>query len=94
MDLDVPQEDSTVAESWTRSVTEPNVSDWACAVDLDDVSLRRKLGDLTRRHENLEMRHRDLREIGVKEAERNYERLKKQAEESAAGMDFLWCCVV
>ncbi|KEY70849.1 hypothetical protein S7711_00694 [Stachybotrys chartarum IBT 7711] len=89
MDLDVPQEDSTVAESWTRSVTEPNVSDWACAVDLDDVSLRRKLGDLTRRHENLEMRHRDLREIGVKEAERNYERLKKQAEESAAASNSL-----
>lgn len=53
--------------------------------DMDDVSIRRRLGELTKKYENLEMRHRDLREVGVKAAERNFERLKKQAEETTAG---------
>jgi hypothetical protein len=51
----------------------------------DDVSLRRRLGDATKRYENLESRHRELREVGIKEAERNVERIKQQAEENATG---------
>lgn len=51
--------------------------------ELNDPSLRRRLGDLTRKYENLEAKYRDLREIGVKEAERNYDKLKKQGEERA-----------
>lgn len=54
-------------------------------IDGDDLSVRRKLGDLTKRYESLEARHKELRDIGVKEAERNYERLKKQSEENTAG---------
>lgn len=57
----------------------------AANVDGDDVSLRRKLGDLSRRYESLEARYRDLRDVGVKEAESNFERLKKQSEENSAG---------
>ncbi|KAL8285915.1 hypothetical protein RB600_010065 [Gaeumannomyces tritici] len=52
-------------------------------MDLDesDSSLRRRLGELTKKHDALEAKYRDLREIGVKEAERTFERLKKQTEE-------------
>ncbi|KAI9888146.1 MAG: hypothetical protein M1823_000081 [Watsoniomyces obsoletus] len=48
-----------------------------------DPTLRRKLGDVTRRYENLENKHRKLREIGIKEAEVNFERLKKQMQEKS-----------
>ncbi|KAI0387608.1 chromosome segregation protein Csm1/Pcs1-domain-containing protein [Hypomontagnella monticulosa] len=51
--------------------------------ELHEPSMRRRVGDLTRKYENLEAKYRDLREIGVKEAERNYDRLKKQSEEKA-----------
>ena len=53
--------------------------------DMSDVSIRRRLGDLTKKYENLQMRHRDLQEVGIREAERNFERLRKQADERAAG---------
>lgn len=57
-----------------------------CATNgLDGILVRRRLGDLTKRYENLEMRHRDLREVGLKAAERNFESLRKQAEENIAG---------
>ncbi|KAI0840842.1 chromosome segregation protein Csm1/Pcs1-domain-containing protein [Hypoxylon sp. FL0890] len=49
--------------------------------ELHEPSMRRRVGDLTRKYESLEAKYRDLREIGVKEAERNYDRLKKQSEE-------------
>lgn len=51
--------------------------------ELNDPSMRRRIGDLTRKYESLEVKYRDLREIGVKEAERNYDKLKKQGEERA-----------
>ncbi|OTB03317.1 hypothetical protein M426DRAFT_321886 [Hypoxylon sp. CI-4A] len=51
--------------------------------ELHDPLMRRRVGDLTRKYENLEAKYRDLREIGVKEAEHNYDRLKKQTEEKA-----------
>ncbi|KAI8630586.1 hypothetical protein F5Y19DRAFT_51264 [Xylariaceae sp. FL1651] len=51
--------------------------------ELHDPSLRRRIGELTRKYESLEAKYRDLREIGVKEAERNFDRLKKQGEERA-----------
>ncbi|OTA90286.1 hypothetical protein M434DRAFT_398065 [Hypoxylon sp. CO27-5] len=49
--------------------------------ELHEPLMRRRVGDLTRKYESLEAKYRDLREIGVKEAERNYDRLKKQSEE-------------
>ncbi|KAI1324971.1 hypothetical protein F5Y16DRAFT_281979 [Xylariaceae sp. FL0255] len=51
--------------------------------ELNDPSLRRRIGEWTRKYEALETRYSDLREIGVKEAERNFDRLKKQSEERA-----------
>ncbi|KAI0433491.1 chromosome segregation protein Csm1/Pcs1-domain-containing protein [Xylaria sp. FL1042] len=51
--------------------------------ELNDPTLRRRIGELTRKHEALEAKYRDLREIGVQEAERNFDRLKKQSEERA-----------
>lgn len=52
----------------------------------DDPELRRKLGELTQKYEALELKYRDLREVAVKEAERNFDRLRKQSEERTAGM--------
>ncbi|KAH8172663.1 chromosome segregation protein csm1/Pcs1 domain-containing protein [Sarocladium implicatum] len=52
--------------------------------DASDATVRRRLGDLTRKYEALETRHRELRQVGVLEAERNFERLQKQADDNAA----------
>ena len=46
----------------------------------NDPALRRKLGEMTKKFDNLEMRYNNLREIGIKEAEGNFERLKAQSE--------------
>ncbi|KAH7375758.1 chromosome segregation protein Csm1/Pcs1-domain-containing protein [Plectosphaerella cucumerina] len=46
-----------------------------------DAQLRRRVGDLTRKCEAWEAKYRELREIGIKEAEANFDRLKRQAEE-------------
>ncbi|KAM0276228.1 hypothetical protein ACHAQH_006951 [Verticillium albo-atrum] len=51
--------------------------------DAGSAQLRRRIGDLNSRCESLETKYRDLREIGVKEAERNFDRLQKQSEERA-----------
>ncbi|MBE3044452.1 hypothetical protein IMZ48_18160 [Candidatus Bathyarchaeota archaeon] len=52
-------------------------------VDMSDLSLRRRLGDLTKKHEALEAKYRQLQEVGTREAERNFDRFKKQADERA-----------
>jgi hypothetical protein len=53
----------------------------ASDTERNDPALRRKLGEVTKKYENLHLKYQDLREIGLKEAERNFERLKKQGEE-------------
>ncbi|KAJ3489625.1 hypothetical protein NLG97_g5958 [Lecanicillium saksenae] len=50
----------------------------------ETASLERRLREMTRKYENLEGRYTELREVGVKGAERNYEKLRKQADENAA----------
>ncbi|KAJ5929588.1 Monopolin complex subunit Csm1/Pcs1 [Penicillium verhagenii] len=45
-----------------------------------DPELRRKIGDLTKKHDALESRYRNLREIGVVEANTNMEKLRKQCD--------------
>ena len=50
-----------------------------------DPAMRRKLGEMTRKLESMETKYRNLREIGVVEAESNYERLKKQSEQRTKG---------
>ncbi|EWZ00849.1 hypothetical protein FOYG_00600 [Fusarium oxysporum NRRL 32931] len=82
MELDaVPEEDED--RDSVVGTTEP-LESWS-SYGTSDVALRRRLGELTKKYEALEMRHRDLREVGVREAERNFDRLKKQAEERTAG---------
>lgn len=51
----------------------------------NEASTRRRLGELSKKYDNLETRHNELREVGVKAAERNFERLKRQSEENTAG---------
>ncbi len=53
----------------------------ASDTERSDPALRRKLGEITKKYESLNIKYQDLREVGLKEAERNFERLKKQSEE-------------
>ncbi|KAL8834843.1 MAG: hypothetical protein Q9170_003585 [Blastenia crenularia] len=41
-----------------------------------DSALRRKLGEMTKKFDNLDMRYKALKEVGIKEAEANYEKLR------------------
>jgi hypothetical protein len=45
-----------------------------------DPNLRRKLGDITRKFENVELKYRNLKEVGINEANANMERLRKQCD--------------
>ncbi|EPS30737.1 hypothetical protein PDE_05689 [Penicillium oxalicum 114-2] len=45
-----------------------------------DPELRRKIGEITKKHDALESRYRNLREIGLVEANSNMEKLRKQCE--------------
>ena len=51
----------------------------------NDPATRRKLGEMTKKFENLELKYRNLRDVGIKEAEANFEKLKKQSEEKTKG---------
>ena len=51
----------------------------------NDPATRRKPGDMTKKFENLDMKYRNLREVGIKEAEANFERLKTTSEAKAKG---------
>lgn len=51
-----------------------------------DPATRRKLGEITKKLENVDMKYRNLREVGVKEAEANFEKLKAQSETRASGI--------
>lgn len=50
---------------------------------VSDAATRRKLGEMTRKLDNLELKYRTLRETGIKEAEANFERLRTQTEAKA-----------
>ncbi|KND86849.1 Monopolin complex subunit pcs1 [Tolypocladium ophioglossoides CBS 100239] len=89
MQLDEDGDEPVVLDEPSSLNTELEGRDALPQHDTDDVSIRRRLGELTKKYENLEMRHRDLREVGVKAAERNFERLRKQAEETTAGSNKL-----
>jgi hypothetical protein len=51
-----------------------------------DPALRRKLGDMTKKFENVDLKYRNLREVGITEANMNMEKLKKQCDEATSGM--------
>jgi hypothetical protein len=54
-----------------------------------DPDLRRKLGDMTKKYETLEVKYRNLREIGIVEANTNFEKLRKQCESATNGENAL-----
>ncbi|KAL9106181.1 MAG: hypothetical protein Q9227_008773 [Pyrenula ochraceoflavens] len=45
-----------------------------------DPNLRRKLGDITKKFENVDMKYRNLKEVGITEANANVEKLRLQCE--------------
>ncbi len=57
----------------------------ASSSDKGDPALRRRLGEMTQKYEALEQKHRDLKEVAVREAERNFDKLKKASEEKSKG---------
>ncbi|QUC20793.1 uncharacterized protein UV8b_05034 [Ustilaginoidea virens] len=50
--------------------------------DALEVVLRRSLSEVTKKYNTLETRHNELLSIGIKAAELNFERLKRQSEEA------------
>ncbi|RDI83758.1 hypothetical protein Vi05172_g6304 [Venturia inaequalis] len=46
-------------------------------------ALRRKLGDITKKFENLDMKYRSLKELGTTEAQSNFDKLRKNADQRA-----------
>lgn len=58
-----------------------------------DPSTRRHLGELTKKYEALELRYRELRNVAVVEAEKNFDQLKKQSDEKTQGMchEIMFC---
>lgn len=50
-----------------------------------DPALRRKLGEMSKKVDSLELRYNKLREVGVKQAEANFEKLKAQSEAKTKG---------
>ena len=51
----------------------------------NDPATRRKLGEMTKKFEKLDMKYRVLREEGIKEANANFEKLKTQSQANAKG---------
>lgn len=54
-----------------------------------DPNLRRKLGDVTRKYENIDLKYRSLREVGIVEANSNMEKLRKQCESTTSASNDL-----
>lgn len=84
--MDIDEDEEPPADMTEVSVMpDAGARDHELEDDTNDVSIRRRLGSLTKKFESLENRHRDLREVGVKEADRNFDRLRRQTEENNAG---------
>ncbi|EXJ80830.1 hypothetical protein A1O3_07114 [Capronia epimyces CBS 606.96] len=45
-----------------------------------DPNLRRKLGDITRKLENVDLKYRNLKDVGINEANANMEKVRKQCD--------------
>lgn len=61
----------------------------ASDTERNEPAVRRRLGELTKKLENVEGKYQDLREVGVKEAEKTFDRYKKAAEEKTKTSDEL-----
>lgn len=51
----------------------------------NDPGLRRKLGDITKKFENLDLKYHNLKEVALTEAHSNFEKLRKTTERRAQG---------
>ncbi|KAB5577783.1 chromosome segregation protein Csm1/Pcs1-domain-containing protein [Coniochaeta sp. 2T2.1] len=79
--------------SATRRPALPPTTTSFSSSDNDSVSLRRRIGELTKANASLESRYRDLRDIVVRDAEVNFDRLRKQSDEKAAASQALIECL-
>ena len=55
-----------------------------------DPATRRKLGEMTKKFENLELKYKNLRETAIKEADANFAKYKAQSQVKAKGESFLF----
>ncbi|KAF9630571.1 putative chromosome segregation protein [Lasiodiplodia theobromae] len=55
----------------------------------NDPTLRRKLGEITKKFENLDVKYQNLRDVGVRDAGVNFENLKKSTDDRARAQDDL-----
>ncbi|QSZ33848.1 hypothetical protein DSL72_005421 [Monilinia vaccinii-corymbosi] len=89
---DVEQEDSIpeVKRKESRPYSDPRRRQMSISrhragsasdTERNEPAIRRRLGELAKKLENVEGKYQDLREAGVKEAEKTFERYKKAAEE-------------
>ncbi|KAK2785493.1 hypothetical protein FQN52_008404 [Onygenales sp. PD_12] len=72
----------SAANRRARSVSDTEKGD-------SEATLRRKLGDMTKKYENIDMKYRNLREVGILEANANVDKLRKQCEATAAASNEL-----
>ena len=49
-----------------------------------DPETRRKLNDITKKYENLNLKYQDLQQVGQSEADTNFEKLKRASDEKAS----------
>lgn len=47
--------------------------------------MRRRLGDITKKFESLELRYNNLKDVGIEEAKANFEKLKASSEAKSKG---------
>ncbi|KAI1003975.1 hypothetical protein K3495_g4236 [Podosphaera aphanis] len=69
------------SRNYHASFKRPRLSASPYAERISDSNLRRGLDDLSEKYENLKKRYQDLVELGLKEAERNFDKLKKKTSE-------------
>lgn len=87
MDVD-DNTDAAVASSEPQEVIwskDMKIKKSACLYDAAECAMGKELTELKRKYDVLEARHVKLRDVGVKAAECNFERLKRQSKETAAG---------
>jgi len=51
-----------------------------------DPTLRRKLGEMTKKFENVDLKYRNIKEVGMLDAQMNFEKLRKATDQRAKGM--------
>lgn len=82
-DIEQQEPPKKKARTENRRPQEPSYRRRAASVsdtERGDPMLRRKLGDVTRKYENVDIKYRSLKEVAITEATTNVERLRKQCE--------------